>query len=147
MRIATTRLEIVTDVGVSLADITSDVNAFIAARGVARGLCIVTVGPEDSGLSLAASLDDDVEDLLRLGRRHLPAAAETGSRPARAVTRAVVDRADVEEPGYSPAGIMAYCLSLAIRQGGLHLGNWDAVVLIDAAGPRRLPVDIILMGS
>jgi thiamine phosphate synthase YjbQ (UPF0047 family) len=42
---------------------------------------------------------------------------------------------------------MAYCLSLAIRQGSLHLGNWEAVVLIDAAGPRRHPVDIILMGS
>lgn len=146
MRIATTRLEIVTDVGVSLADITSDVNAFIAAKAVARGLCIVTVEPQDSGLSLAASLDDDVEDLLRLGRRHLPTAADAGTRPAKAATR-VVDRADVEEPGYSPAGIMAYCLSLAIRQGSLHLGNWEAVVLIDAAGPRRHPVDIILMGS
>jgi thiamine phosphate synthase YjbQ (UPF0047 family) len=143
MRIATTRLEIVTDVGVSLADITSDVNAFIAARGVARGLCIVTVEPEDAGLSLAAGLDDDMEDLLRLGRRHLPA-ADRGSRPAEPVQ---ADRADVEEPGYSPAGIMAYCLSLAVRQGGLHLGNWEAVVLIDAAGPRRQPVDIILMGA
>jgi thiamine phosphate synthase YjbQ (UPF0047 family) len=144
VRIATTRLEIVTDVGVSLADITGDVNVFIAAKGVARGLCIVTLEPEDSGLSLAANLDDDMEDLLRLGRRHLPPSAATSPRPRAPVARA--DRADVEEPGYSPAGIMAYCLSLAIRQGGLHLGNWDAVVLIDAAGPRRHPVDVILMG-
>lgn len=147
MRIATTRLEIVTDVGVSLADITGDINAFIAARGVARGLCIVTVEPEDSGLSLAANLEEDVDDLLRLGRRHLPTAVDADPPAVEPVARAVVDRADVEEPGYSPAGIMAYCLSLGIRQGGLHLGNWEAVVLIDAAGPRRQPVDVILMGS
>jgi thiamine phosphate synthase YjbQ (UPF0047 family) len=142
VRIATTRLEIATHDGVSLADISADVNAFIAARGIAQGLCIVTVGPAGSGLSLAASLDEDVDDLLRLGRREL---GNLGAAAGTAV-ESIGDRADVEAVGYAPAGVLAYCLSLAIRMGALHLGNWDAVVLIDAAGPRPHPVDVTVMG-
>lgn len=141
MKIATTRLEIATDEGVSIADITGDVNAFIASRGIVRGLCVLTVGPSRSGLTLAATLDEEMEDLLRLGRRHLSA---TGAGLGEA---AASDRADVEEPGYAPAGVLAYCLSLDIRYAVLHLGNWDAVVLIDAAGPRLNPIDVVLMGS
>ena len=37
MIVVTTRLEITTDEGVSLADITSEVNAFIKSSGVASG--------------------------------------------------------------------------------------------------------------
>jgi len=147
VRIATARLEVATDIGVSLADITGEVNAFIAEKGVARGLCIVTVGLERSGLSLAASLDEDVDDLLRLGRRHLLSPAHPGMDRVEPIAQTGADRADVEEPGYAPAGVLAYCLSLGIRQGALHLGNWEALVLVDAGGPRLHPVDVILMGT
>jgi thiamine phosphate synthase YjbQ (UPF0047 family) len=74
-------------------------------------------------------------------------AAGSGVDRVEAVAKASADRADVEEPGYAPAGVLAYCLSLAIRQGAVHLGNWEAVVLVDTAGPRLHPVDVILMGS
>jgi secondary thiamine-phosphate synthase enzyme len=137
MIVATTRLEISTDEGVSLADVTSEVNAFIKSSGVASGLCIVSTASAGSCLTLSAEFDEDVDDLLRLARTHLTAMAAT-EHP---------DRIDIEGAGYIPAGVLADCVSLPIRDGAVGVGSWEAIVLLDGRGPATRPIEITVMGN
>ncbi|HXV12908.1 MAG TPA: YjbQ family protein [Candidatus Krumholzibacteria bacterium] len=146
MIVATTRLEIATDEGASLSDVTSDVNSFVRASGIANGLCVLSAPSSEACLTLSGELDEDVDDLLRLAWSHLagrPGDApdggdEPGERP---------DRVDAEGAGYSPAGVLAECISLPVRDGAIGLGTWEAVVLLDARGPALRPIDVTVMGS
>jgi thiamine phosphate synthase YjbQ (UPF0047 family) len=146
MRIETTRLEMSTDDGTSVADVTTEVNAFVRSTGIASGLCVLTVRRDACFLSLAPDLDDAFDDLLRLAQTE-PAAADEEPAPADpALSGSASDRADVDLIGQVPPGVLAESLSVAVRDGALHLGNWDAIVLVDAAGPASRPIEITLMG-
>lgn len=148
MIVATIRLEIATDEGASLSDVTGDVNAFLKASGIASGLCVLSVPSEASCLTLSADLDEDVDDLLRLAWTHLglplSGPSETGDEPA---APEASDRVDGEGAGYMPAGVLADCVSLAVREGALNLGTWEAVVLLDARGPAARAIDVTVMGA
>jgi thiamine phosphate synthase YjbQ (UPF0047 family) len=148
MIVATTRLEIATDEGVSLSDITGEVNAFVKASGIASGLCVLSTASEGSCLTLSAELDDDVDDLLRLAWAQLSAPASTPKDEFDETTGPESsDRVDIEEAGYVPAGVLADCVSVPVRDGAMGLGNWEAVVLLDARGPAVRPIDVTVMGS
>jgi thiamine phosphate synthase YjbQ (UPF0047 family) len=145
MRIETTRLTVVTDDGVSIADITSDVNAFVRATGIEQGLCVMTIPREACFLSLAPDLDEAFDDLLRLARDSRSNSAGAGphaGEPAAASPHPVAD-----PDSSSSAGVLAECLSFAVRGGAVQIGNWDAVVLVDTAGPVARAIDITLMGA
>jgi thiamine phosphate synthase YjbQ (UPF0047 family) len=145
MIVATTRLEIGTDEGASLSDVTADVNAFVKSSGIANGLCVLSAPSDGVCLTLSAELDEDVDDLLRLAWSHLPAAAvppDEADTPEGERT----DRME-GEAGYTPAGVLADTVSLPVRDGALALGSWEAVVLLDARGPAARPVDVTVMGS
>lgn len=144
MIVATTRLEIATDEGASLSDVTADVNIFVKATGIAQGLCILSAPEDGVCLTLSGELDEDVDDLLRLAWSHLPAVAHTGEASDDAERP---DRIDAEGGGYIPAGVLADCVSLPVREGALSLGTWEAVVLLDARGPAARPIDVTVMGS
>ncbi|MCI0452572.1 MAG: YjbQ family protein [Candidatus Latescibacteria bacterium] len=146
MMVATTRLEIATDEGASLADITSDVNAFVRSSGIANGLCVLSAPSVESCLTLSAELDEDVDDLLRLAWTHLSGrAGDPAEGPDDPAERA--DRIDVEGAAYAPAGILAECVSLPVREGAVSLGTWEAIVLLGAKGPALRPIDVTVMGT
>jgi thiamine phosphate synthase YjbQ (UPF0047 family) len=146
MRIETVRLHFTTDEGASLADITADVNAFVRNSGFQHGLCILTLPTAGCCLTLTPDLDEGVDDLLRIVRTHLSARAAPGG-PGSPGGTSDRDGLEADEGGYVSAGVLADCLSLSIRDGGLNLGSWDAVVLLDAMGPIRRPVDVTLVGA
>ena len=141
MQIETTRLEIATDEGTSVADVTSEVNEFIRTTGVVEGLCVMMVGRQECFLSLAPDLDEAFDDLMRLVREASDPATRRMPDPA------VSDRADTEMAGNAPPGFLAESLSFAIRDGGPDLGSWEAIVLVDAEGPARRAIEITVMGS
>jgi len=145
MKIETIRLHFNTDDGASLSDVTAEVNAFVRNSALRSGLCILTVPGDGCCLTLSPDLDEDVDDLLRIVRTHLavapPPPRETPSTPASH------DRLDVDDSGYPAAGVVAETLTLSIRDGGMNLGGWESVVLLDARGPRVCPVDVTLMGG
>ena len=149
MRIETARLHFNTDDGASLSDVTGDVNAFVRDSAFRVGLCILTVAGDGCCLTLAPDLDEDVDDLLRIIRTHLAAPpAAPGAPEERAGSPAGSrDRLDVDDSGYPAAGVVAESITLSIRDGNMNLGSWDAVVLLDARGPRACAVDITLMGA
>ncbi len=146
MIVATTRLEIATDEGASLSDVTGDVNAFVGASGISSGLCVLSAPSDGSCLTLSAELDEDVDDLLRLARRYLSEPAPDESFEE-AVTPERPDRIELEGGGYVPAGVLADCLSLPVRDGTVGLGTWEAIILLDARGPARRPIDVTVMGA
>ncbi len=139
MRIETVRLYFPTEEGASLADVTAEVDAFIRDAAFSQGLCILTVPGDGCCLTLTPDLDEDVDDLLRIVRTHLapglPGAVESG------------DRVDVDDSGYPAAGVVADSLTVSIRAGGMNLGSWDGIVLLDARGPRTCPLDVTLAGA
>lgn len=141
MRIETTRLEVATEEGVSLADLTGDVNAFVRSTGIVDGLCVMMVGRQECFLSLAPDLDEAFDDLLRLIGEVSRAGAVTRD-PA-----LVSDRADTDTTGHAPPGFLAESLSFAVRDGSPELGSWEAIVLVDAGGPARRAIELTVMGA
>jgi thiamine phosphate synthase YjbQ (UPF0047 family) len=47
----------------------------------------------------------------------------------------------------APPGVLADCLSLAVGAGSIEMGNWEAIVFIDTAGPEVRAVEVTLMGA
>jgi thiamine phosphate synthase YjbQ (UPF0047 family) len=143
MRIETTRLEITTDEGVSIADLTEDVNAFIRSTGVRDGLCVMMVGRHECFLSLAPELEDAFDDLIRLVRE--ADAMQAAAQKREPATDA--DRADVDTSGPAPPGFLAESLSFAVREGEPELGSWESILLVDGGGPARRAVEVTVMGT
>lgn len=142
MRIETTRLEIATDEGVSIADLTGEVSTFIRSTGVRDGLCVMMVARNECFLSLAPELDDAFDDLMRLVRE--------ASAPGRSVTREELgrsDHADIDLSKPAPPGVLAESLSFAVREGEPELGSWEAILLVDGGGPARRAIDVTVMGA
>jgi thiamine phosphate synthase YjbQ (UPF0047 family) len=143
LRIETTRLEITTDEGVSIADMTAEVSTFIRSTGVREGLCVMTVGRHECFLSLAPELEDAFDDMIRLVRdASLATLAEAGDESLTAA-----DRADVDTSKPAPPGFLAESLSFAVREGSPELGSWEAILLVDGGGPARRAVDVTVMGA
>jgi len=141
MRIETTRLEIATDEGTSVADVTADVNEFVRSTGILDGLCVMMVARQECFLSLAPELDEAFDDLIRLVQEAGDADTRTAREPAES------DRADVDTTGNAAPGVLAESVSFAIRDGAPDLGSWEAIVLIDAEGPARRAIELTVMGS
>lgn len=141
MRIETTRLEIATVDGVSVADVTPEVNHFIRTTGILDGLCVMMVARQECFLSLAPELDGAFDDLMRLVREADD--ARLRERPG----HATADRADVDMAGNAPPGFLAESISFPVRDGGPDLGSWEAIVLVDAEGPARRAIELTVMGS
>jgi len=143
MRIATTRLSITTDEGVSIEDVTHSVNAFVQSTAIEEGICVLTIGAGPFFLSLAPDLDEAFDDLLRLARGNL----YRPLREAAAREASLQDRSDTDPILLAPPGVLADCVSLPVRQGAVQLGNWDAIVFIDGGGPAVRAIDVTLMGA
>jgi thiamine phosphate synthase YjbQ (UPF0047 family) len=142
MRIETTRLEVATDEGVSIADLTGEVNAFLRATGIRDGLCVMMVGRQECFLSIAPELDEVFDDLMRLIQH------TASSSPGPGATDPMVpDRADTDLSRSAPPGFLAESLSFAVREGAPELGSWEAIVLVDAGGPARRAVEVTVMGG
>lgn len=142
MRIETTRIEVNTEDGISIADVTAEVGQFVRATGILEGLCVLMVGRQECFLSLAPDLDDAFDDLLRLIH-------EAGAQQAAGLASAqpLSDRADTDVVSNAAPGFFAESISFAVRDGVPDLGSWDAVVLVDAKGPALRAIELTVMGS
>jgi thiamine phosphate synthase YjbQ (UPF0047 family) len=145
MIVATTRLEIPTDEGASLSDVTTEVNSFVRDSALRTGLCVLTVAGDGCCLTLVPDLDDDMDDLLRRIHTHL--AAPQPASPVSDEDAGSRDRLDVDDSDQAAAGVVADSITVSIRDGEMNLGSWDGVVLLDARGPRACAVDVTLIGS
>ncbi len=139
MRIATVRIDLLTLDGVSLHDISDELNTFVAGTGIASGLCVLALDDGVCSLTITDDLEDTCEDLIRMGRDRLVAESPT--------KRETDDRLDeVQDTGFVPA-IASDSLTLPVRDGCLGTGAWEFVVIIDPSGPAERHIDVTVVGE
>ena len=137
-RIETTRFEIPTWEGVSLHDISETLSAWVARSGIGEGLCVLSLHDSVCALTLSSDLEDSYDDVIRMGRDRLVSAA---------VEPSSADRLDdTPDSGYA-AVIAATTLTLPIRSSRLATGSWEAIVLVDPAGPEMRQIDATIIGG
>ena len=117
-------LDVQTQAGSELRDITAQVQQAVTASGVHEGVCYLFVPHTTAGLTLNENWDPDVRgDLVRALADLVPAL------PYR------------HREGNSPAHLMSTLVgvsaSLLVSNGRLVLGSWQGIYLAEFDGPRR----------
>jgi secondary thiamine-phosphate synthase enzyme len=115
---------------VALVDITAQVNDAVAKAGIAAGLCNIFVPHTTAAVIVSEKWDPDVTtDMLMQLERIVP--RDAGYR---------------HSEGNSQAHILSVMLSASIniplRDGGLALGRWQGVFLVEFDGPRERTIAV-----
>ncbi|TWI62854.1 secondary thiamine-phosphate synthase enzyme [Desulfobotulus alkaliphilus] len=116
-----------------LVDITARVQECVTVSGMEWGLCHIFVPHTTAAVTLNENADPDVqEDMIRTLSRLVP-----------------VDPDYRHIEGNSDAHVKASLIGaselVAVRDGRLDLGRWQAIYLWEFDGPRRREVRIMLM--
>lgn len=119
-------------------EITSEVQAIVAASGIDTGLCHVFVHHTSASLMLCENADPTVRQDLETFMRHLVPDGDP------------MFRHDLEGPDDMPAHIRSVLtqtgLSIPVRDGRCALGTWQGVFLWEhrtAAHRRQLTVTVL----
>lgn len=137
MKIETTRMRIHTAEGVSLYDLTPELDRYVAAAGVRSGLCVIDLHDLPCSLALVEDLDESYEDVIRVARATLDRAAGEGAD----------DRLDEFGGGLANPVILARSLTLPIENGRPAAGSWTTVLLVESSGGLERHVDVTLLGE
>lgn len=118
--------------GVGVYDVGRAVEAYLGTSGVAAGFCILSLPYDNCGLTIS----DDVETL-KSDLAHL-----TDRAPGRPL--AIID----DDPAIAaPPALVAQSLTVPVQDRELYLGTWSEVLLLEAAGPRTVQIDLTLIGD
>ena len=108
-----------------MLDITSQVAEMVRRSGVANGLCLVYVPHATAAIVINENADPNVcQDILDALGRVVP---EGVWRP---------DRVDNNAAAHIKATILGPSQAVPVREGGLRLGTWQSVMLVELDGPR-----------
>jgi secondary thiamine-phosphate synthase enzyme len=108
-----------------MLDITSQVAEMVRRSGVANGLCLVYVPHATAAIVINENADPNVcQDILDALGRVVP----------EGVWRH--DRVDNNAAAHIKATILGPSQAVPVREGGLRLGTWQSVMLVELDGPR-----------
>ena len=108
-----------------MLDITSQVAEMVRRSGVANGLCLVYVPHATAAIVINENADPNVcQDILDALGRVVP----------EGVWRH--DRVDNNAAAHIKATILGPSQAVPVREGGLRLGPWQSVMLVELDGPR-----------
>jgi secondary thiamine-phosphate synthase enzyme len=128
-------LDIRTNAREEMVDLTPEIEASIAASGVADGLCTVFVPHTTAGVTINENADPEVrEDLLTALRRAVPDGV-----PYR--------HGEGNSPAHVTASLVGSSVTVIIEGGRLRLGTWQGVQLCEFDGPRTRKVWIKVIGG
>lgn len=134
----THRLDVETDTGVDIRDVTDRLNRIVADSGIADGLLSASVVGSTGSLTTIEYEPGVVADLRRAIHEMAP--------PDRDYEH---EKAWHDGNGHSHVGaaLLGPGISLPVRRGRLALGTWQQVVLInhDNRGRKR-PVEVTVVG-
>jgi len=127
-------IEIRTKAREEFVDLTADVERFVAASGVARGVCVVTVPHTTAGITVNENADPDVRadlamTLKRIVPETLPYAHGEGNSPA-----------------HVKASLFGSSVTLIIDDGRLRLGTWQGIFFCEFDGPRARKAWVQILG-
>ena len=132
-------LELTGGAGTDVHDVTEPVRAFLAQSGMRDGLVTVHVPGSTAAVTTIEYEPGVVQDLRDCLERLAPAGAAYAH-----------DAAWRDGNGYSHlrAALVGPSLSLPVQDGGLLLGAWQQIVVLDLDNrPRRRKVVIQVLGS
>ena len=108
-----------------MLDITSQVSEVVRRSGVASGLCLVYVPHATAAIVINENADPNVcQDILDALGRMVPEGAWRH------------DRVDNNAAAHIKAAILGPSQAVPVREGGLRLGTWQSVMLVELDGPR-----------
>ena len=108
-----------------MLDITSQVAEMVRRSGVANGLCLVYVPHATAAIVINENADPNVcQDILDALGRMVPEGAWRH------------DRVDNNAAAHIKATILGPSQAVPVREGGLRLGTWQSVMLVELDGPR-----------
>ncbi len=118
-------LEIQTNGGQDIVDITSEVRRVVKDSGISEGLCLVFSMHTTAGVTINENADPDVKRDLISG-----------------LSRAFPERDDYRHvEGNSHSHLRTSCVgpsqTLIVSDGDLVLGTWQGIFLCEFDGPRR----------
>ena len=131
--------------GVSLQDVTAEINALIAAGGIRDGVATVCSQHTTTALTINESEARLLDDVRLYFHRLVP--------PGEHYLHNDIHLRDCpqDEPENAHAHIVAMLLgsseSVPIQDGKLRLGRWQSVMLVELDGPRTRNVALTLMGQ
>ena len=129
------QIEVSTRARQDFHDISTQVQAVIAASGVQEGVCILFCPHTTAGLTLNENWDPDVRHDLGVGLDALS--------PARDRYR----HGEGNSPAHLKSSLVGASLSLIVSGGKLVLGMWQGVYLVEFDGPRRRRIIIKVMAG
>lgn len=126
-------IDLQTEKGDSLIDITAQVRAAVEATGVAEGICALFVPHTTAAITINSALDpmtavDIVADLRRLVPTRVDFAHQYDT-PADAA-------------GHIKAALVGHSVTLIINNGSLLLGGSQSVLFYEFDGPRKRQVQV-----
>lgn len=138
MKLHTHRLDVDTDVGIDIRDVTDQLNRVVADSGIVAGQLTAAVVGSTGSLTTIEYEPGVVADLRRAINEMAP--------PDREYEH---EKAWHDGNGHSHVGaaLLGPSVSLPIRNGSLRLGTWQQVVLVnhDNRGRKR-PVEVTVIG-
>jgi secondary thiamine-phosphate synthase enzyme len=118
-----------------MIDITSQVGEVVRSSGVASGLCLVYVPHATAAIVINENADPNVcQDILDALGRMVPEGAWRH------------DRVDNNAAAHIKATILGPSQAIPVREGGLRLGTWQSVMLVELDGPRDRTVIVEVRG-
>jgi len=129
------KIEVRTDAGDSLVDITGRIEEALSESRVDAGLCVIYVPHTTAGVTINENADPSVRRDLLL-----------------ALARAVPDslpytHAEGNSPAHVKASLVGSSATVFIEDGRLRLGTWQGIFLCEFDGPRRRQVWIKIISA
>ncbi|MFN8419939.1 MAG: secondary thiamine-phosphate synthase enzyme YjbQ [Anaerolineae bacterium] len=126
-------IDLQTEKGDSLIDITAQVRAAVESAGVAEGICVLFVPHTTAAITINSALDpmtavDIVADLRRIVPTRVDFAHQYDT-PADAA-------------GHIKAALIGHSVTLILNKGKLLLGGSQSILFYEFDGPRKRQVQI-----
>lgn len=139
MKLAQHRIQVRTE-GPGLYEITADVAAWVASRGIASGLLTVFLPHTSASLLIQENADPDVRgDLERFFDRLVPEGEQ--------LYRHAAEGPD-DMPAHIKAALTNVQLSIPVEDSRLGLGTWQGIYLFEhRRAPHSRQVSLTLIGE
>ena len=145
MKISHHHLELETQAGINLIDITARLRALIAESGIANGTLTVTSRHTTTAITINENEERLLDDVRTFFSKLVPAEEKYRHNDIH------LRDCDPEEPENAHSHLIAMMLgsseAVAVVDGELDLGTWQSVMLVELDGPRKRTVSVQLMGS
>jgi secondary thiamine-phosphate synthase enzyme len=131
--------EVRTPARVAVVNVTPEVRRALTEAGLRDGLALVSVPHTTCALCVNEDEAGLREDLVRLA-----GSLVAGIEPAGGFAH---DRIDNNARAHLFAALAGSSVAVPVRGGGLALGTWQSVLLIEADGPRARRLEMTFLGS